>query len=122
MRGVLAFAVAAGLAPYALAGPYDSRSGKTDPTPPDGITHSVATEDFATVPPSGWIINNQSDSAATAPTSWFQGNPAVFQAQSGASNSYAGANYNNTGASVGTISDWLITPQYNLSAGDVVHF
>jgi len=119
MRGVLAFAVAAGMASLAYAGPEVDRQGTSDPTPPDSTIHSFPTEDFAVVPPAGWIINNQS--ATIGLTSWFQGNPTVFQAQSGASNSYAGANFNNT-TGTNTISDWLITPVMSLAVGDVVHF
>jgi len=122
MRGALAFAVAAGLASWSFAGDMGDRRGTFDPTPPDNTTHnSVPTEDFAVVPPAGWTINNQSANASTALTSWFQGNSAVFSAQSGAPTSYAGANFNNT-TGTNTISDWLISPQFNLSAGDVVHF
>ena len=66
-----------------------------------------------------WTKTNQS--APVGVTGWFQGNPAVFTAQAGPTNSYIGANFNNTAGS-GTISNWLITPQLLLQDGDVVKF
>ncbi|HET7845376.1 MAG TPA: choice-of-anchor J domain-containing protein, partial [Xanthomonadales bacterium] len=54
-------------------------------------------------------------------TNWFQGNATVFPAQAGATTSYIGANYNNTGA-IGTISNWLITPQVNFLNGATLTF
>jgi Calx-beta domain len=74
------------------------------------------TEGFEVVPPAGWTINNQSEPLGV--TSWFQGNPAVFPAHQGPTNSYAGANFNST-TGTGTISTWLISPQITtLSNGD----
>jgi hypothetical protein len=54
-------------------------------------------------------------------TNWFQGNSSVFPAHSGGSNSYIGANFNNTTGN-NTISNWLVTPALNFNAGDVVKF
>lgn len=67
----------------------------------------------------GWAqINN---SVPVGGTAWFQGNSAVFPAFDGAAGSYIGANYNNTGT-VGTISNWLISPLLNLQNGVTVSF
>jgi hypothetical protein len=60
----------------------------------------------------GWFMQNNSSPLGT--TDWFQGNPDVFPAQSGASDAYIGANFNNT-TGVGTISNWLLTPELDLS-------
>jgi hypothetical protein len=114
------------IATLTFAGPFSSRF----PQPPEQqgtYTMPEATvfaEGFDLVPPSGWVINNQSDNAANAITSWFQGTATTFPAHSGAPNSYAAANFNNTGNTVGTISDWLIAPAIpgGLQNGDVVHF
>lgn len=76
-------------------------------------------EGFDTVAPAGWTVKNNSSPVGS--TSWFQGNPAVFSAQAGAANSYAGANFNST-AGVGEISTWLITPTLSFNNGDVVSF
>src|SRR4029079_9958638 len=54
-------------------------------------------------------------------TSWFQGNSTVFASQSGAANSYIGANFNN-GTGVSTLSNWLLTPTLNLEDGMVLTF
>jgi hypothetical protein len=45
-------------------------------------------------------------------TGWFQGDVSKFGAQAGAPESYIAANYNNAG-SPGTISNWLITPEFS---------
>ena len=66
-----------------------------------------------------WTRTNQS--APIGVSNWFQGNPAVFNAQAGAPNGYIGANFNNT-AGAGTISNWLITPQVMAQDGDVLKF
>jgi hypothetical protein len=60
----------------------------------------------------GWSLINVSSPVGTR--TWFQGNDGVFQAQSGAASSYIGANWASTG-SIGTISNWLMTPVLDLS-------
>ena len=71
--------------------------------------------------PAGWNQQNLSDPGGT--TNWFQGNTAVFPAQSGAATSYIAANFQNTTtAGPGTISDWLFTPNVTLTNGDVFTF
>ncbi len=67
----------------------------------------------------GWWTQNNSNPLGS--TGWFQGNPATFASYAGAPNSYIGANYNNTG-SVGTISNWLLTPEITLKNGDKISF
>src|SRR5215207_6245319 len=51
-------------------------------------------DNITTLPASGWAMRNNSNPVGT--TGWFQGNPAVFPSQAGASNSYIAANFNNT--------------------------
>lgn len=76
-------------------------------------------DDITLLPGLGWaFINNSSPLGLTG---WFQGNPGVFNAHAGPENSYIGANYNNT-SGVGTISNWLITPELVMNDGDVVKF
>jgi hypothetical protein len=76
-------------------------------------------DDITTLPASGWATRNNSQPLGS--TGWFQGNPAVFPAQAGASNSYIGANFNNT-TGTNTISNWLITPTTFLSNGNALRF
>lgn len=64
-------------------------------------------EGFDAVPAPGWVTQN--NSVPTGSTQWFQGNTAVFPSQSGAGNSYIGANFNNT-TGTNTISNWLVSP------------
>ncbi|MCX6319937.1 MAG: choice-of-anchor J domain-containing protein [Bacteroidetes bacterium] len=78
-------------------------------------------EGFNTVVPlpAGWA--SQNNSTPVGGTSWFQGNPLAFPAQSGNPNSYIGVNFNSvTGAN--TISNWLITPTVAIKNGDIFRF
>jgi hypothetical protein len=45
---------------------------------------------------------------------WFQGNPAVFPAQAGAPESYIAANFLSALGGIGSIDNWLITPELTL--------
>ncbi|HEY0462409.1 MAG TPA: choice-of-anchor J domain-containing protein [Pyrinomonadaceae bacterium] len=76
-------------------------------------------ENFDVVPVPGWTTQNNSTSIGT--TGWFQGDPARFSAQSGATNSYIAADMNNT-TGTNTISNWLISPQRTFTNGDVIRF
>jgi uncharacterized repeat protein (TIGR01451 family) len=67
----------------------------------------------------GWFIQNNSQPIGVL--SWFQGNSAVFPAQSGAPTSYIAVNFN-SGGGVATISNWLLTPEINLAAIDTLTF
>ena len=75
-------------------------------------------DDITTLPGAGYSFVNVSDSQGS--TDWFQGNDAVFPAQSGAPTAYIGANFNNTAGSV--INNFMITPVLELENGDVVTF
>ncbi len=75
-------------------------------------------DDILTLPGAGFSFVNVSD--APGLTDWFQGNDAVFPAQSGGPTSYIGANFNNTGGSV--INNFMITPVLNLENGDEITF
>lgn len=56
-----------------------------------------------------------------APTNaWFQGNPGVFNSQSGADTSYIAADFTSSGS--GPIANWLITPVLNISNSSVLSF
>jgi hypothetical protein len=87
--------------------------------PPAGAAN--LSEGFDTITLPGWQKLNLSSPVGT--TGWFQGNPAVLVAQSGAAtNSYIGANFNNT-TGTNTISDWLVMPQQTtLSSNDTLSF
>jgi hypothetical protein len=74
-------------------------------------------DDITVLP--GWAMQNNSSPLGT--TSWYQGNAAVFTAQAGAEDAYIAANFNNT-TDVGTISNWLITPEMALRDGDTFSF
>lgn len=76
-------------------------------------------DNVATLVPSGWSIVNNSSPAGT--TDWFQGNPGVFSAQSGAANSYVAANFEAAGFG-GNISDWLISPVITFHNTDTISF
>jgi hypothetical protein len=87
---------------------------------PSAASAAVTTEGFTTVPPAGWTTTN--NSSPLGDTTVFQGAGGPFVAQAGADDSFAAMNFNSTGGT-GTISTWLVTPQYtSLSNGDVVSF
>jgi hypothetical protein len=68
---------------------------------------------------SGWVQVNHSVPAGNA---WFQGNPALFPARSGASDSYAAANFLSAANGSGSVDNWLITPVLDLSGTTVLSF
>lgn len=77
------------------------------------------TEGFNTVPVPGWTVQN--NSVPVGSTGWFQGNTAVFPAQAGPTNSYIGANFNNT-TGANTISNWLLSPEVTFANGAQIKF
>ena len=68
---------------------------------------------------SGWAQVNHSVPAGSA---WFQGNPALFPAQSGAPDAYAAANFLGAANGSGSVDNWLITPVLDLSGTTVLSF
>jgi hypothetical protein len=77
------------------AAPTPTPSGTPGPTPtPSPICVRLENfNDVTTLPGDGWVEINHSTVPGT--TGWFQGNGAVFPAQSGASTSYIAANFLN---------------------------
>jgi hypothetical protein len=67
----------------------------------------------------GWAQVNHSVPAGNP---WFQGNPALFPAQSGAPDSYAAANFLSAANGSGSVDNWLITPVLDLSGTTVLSF
>lgn len=77
----------------------------------------VLTENFdsvASLPGNGWAFVN--NSAPPGTTGWFQGNTGVFNAQSGPADSYIAANFLNADINGGNVSNWLMTPEIDLSS------
>lgn len=66
-----------------------------------------------------WIRQNLSSSASR---NWGTGNPTQFIANSPLDTTYVVANFESTSSFLGTISNWLITPTFTLTNGDVVSF
>jgi len=67
-------------------------------------------DDISTLTASGWTRSNQS--LPLGSTNWYQGDALVFAAQSGGSDSYIAANFNN-GLPGGVIENWLISPVFS---------
>jgi hypothetical protein len=67
-------------------------------------------DDVASLP--GWTFVNNS---VPAGSTWFQGNPDIFGAQSGAANAYAAASFLGAAGGQGVVDNWLITPVLSLS-------
>jgi len=99
--------------------PTPTPTATPTPTPGPCAPFSEAFDDITTLTGAGWVQKNQSSPVGSS--AWFQGNPAVFVAHSGATNSYIGANFNST-TGTNTISDWLILPQMTLRDGDQFSF
>lgn len=60
----------------------------------------------------GWVEINHS----TGPgQDWFQGNPGVFRAQAGPADAYIAASYLSALNGLGSVDNWLITPELNFS-------
>ena len=77
-------------------------------------------DSFTAAIAAGWAQQNRSSPVGT--TTWRQGaGGTTFPGNSGGDVSYAAANFNSTGA-VGTISDWLLTPQTALQNGTTLRF
>jgi uncharacterized delta-60 repeat protein len=128
--------------------PSVTPSGTPTPTPSPACFVSEVFEDITTLPGTGWVQINHSTGVGT--TAWFQGNSAVFPAQTGSATSYIAANFdNNTNANhadrrataplppqpdtppsptppppppPSTISNWLLTPPVTLQNGAFLNF
>ena len=67
----------------------------------------------------GWVMINHSEPLGL--DGWFQGLDTAFPAFDGAPTAYIAANFFNT-SGVGTISNWLLTPQLMLESGSTLTF
>jgi len=67
----------------------------------------------------GWTLLNNSTPPGTG---WFQGNPGLFRARSGADDAYAAANFLGAEGGSGTVDNWLITPALELSGTTLLSF
>jgi uncharacterized repeat protein (TIGR01451 family) len=106
----------------AFATPTPTPSPSPTPTPTPGPCNPV-TEGFdnvgALTATGGWV--NVNNSTTTGTFTWGQGNPAVFSAQAGATDSYASVNFQSTTAT-NDISNWLIMPAMTLRDGNTLSF
>lgn len=84
------------------------------------VTCTEGFENVGLLSSQGWIILNRSDPIGT--TTWFQGIPARFPAQAGASDSYASADSTAASGDFPVLSDWLITPDIAFAAGSTLSF
>jgi hypothetical protein len=77
-------------------------------------------DDISTLAAAGWVFTN--NSSLVGPSGWFQGNGAIFAAQTGASGSYIAANFVNAGVG-GNVSNWLLSPLLSsLQNGETLTF
>jgi hypothetical protein len=77
-------------------------------------------DDVSTLGAKGWVQVNGSSPAAPGDP-WFQGNPGVFDAESGAPDSYVATNYLSANIP-GVVSNWLILPELTLNAFNTFTF
>jgi hypothetical protein len=120
-RSAVAAVAMAALSGLAIAADDESRFAQPPSVPGGGGSpiEAVYAEGFDNIAANGWTYQNLSVPLGT--TNYFQGNPAVFAAHSGAANSYLGTNFNNTTGN-NTISNWAYSPVNNVAAGEVVSF
>lgn len=76
-------------------------------------------EDIQDLPGKGWVQRN--NSVPLGIEGWSQGDSGEFSAQSGTPDSYISANFNSA-ADLGTISNWLLTPEVVLSSQTRISF
>lgn len=67
----------------------------------------------------GWVQMNNSTPPGNA---WFQGNSALFPAQSGPAGSYAATSFLSAANGMGNVDNWLITPTLDLSGATTLSF
>ena len=67
----------------------------------------------------GWVQLNHSTPQGNG---WFQGNTAIFGAQSGPNGSYIAANYLSAQFGSGTVDSWLLTPVIKLYGASTFSF
>lgn len=100
-------------------------SPTTQPSTPTTDTEACNTllvegfENIALLGQTGWFTQNNSSPLGT--TGWLQGDANIFPAQEGSGGSAITASYTNA-SSVGTISNWLVTPEVPLYNGAVFAF
>jgi uncharacterized delta-60 repeat protein len=81
------------IAPTPTPTPTPSGTPTPIPTPPPACGVNEGFDDITTLPWAGWVQINHSVPLGT--TGWFQGNGAVFPAQSGDQTSYIAGNFDN---------------------------
>jgi hypothetical protein len=84
------------------------------------MTLSEGFDDVGSLTGSGWALVN--DSSAPVGSDWFQGNPGIFPAASGAADAYVAANFLSTASASGSISNWLMSPALLLDGSSTVSF
>lgn len=103
-----------------VAGTRDGIFADNFGTAPPSVTVVQGFDDITTIAGLGWLTSNNSLPLGTS--SWFQGNATVFPAQAGAAtNSYIGANFNNT-TGANTITNWLVTPAITFNGASSISF
>jgi len=85
-----------------------------------GVLIDEGFDDVSGLAGKGWVLNNASTPGGSTP-GWYQGDQNIFEARTGAPQSYAAANYNNAGAG-GDINNWLITPEFSTALGGTISF
>ena len=105
--------------PTATASATATGTPTPTPTPAQVCDLTQGFDAITTLVPDGWLLKNNSQGYGS--TSWFQGIPAKFPSQSGASNSYIAADFNN-GIYSANLSNWLVTPPLTLQNGAQLSF
>jgi hypothetical protein len=95
----------------------------TNGGPTGANSNYIGIDDFevSSGAPSGWAQQNLSTPIGTSPN-WIQGNSTTFAANSGTiGTEYIAVNFNSV-AGANTISNWLFSPTFTFSNGDIIKF
>ncbi len=77
--------------------------------------------DTASLKVRGYKVYNRGTSPQGTSATWFQGNPAFFNAYEGPTTGYVACNFR-VASSVSTIDSWLVTPKMTVFVGDTLSF
>ncbi|MBX7042955.1 MAG: T9SS type A sorting domain-containing protein [Ignavibacteria bacterium] len=95
-------------------------SGTTDATV-IFLDNMNGANDTASLKSRGYKVYNRGTSPQGTAATWFQGNPAFFNAYEGPTTGYVACNFR-VASSVSTIDSWLVTPRMTVFTGDTLSF
>lgn len=118
-HSVLPLSIPFALCLLLMAGPASAVDDAARGAGPIADDFSEGFEDIQELPGKGWVQRNNSQPAGSV--GWAQGDPGEFAAHLGPADSYISANWANADG-LGTVSNWLLTPEIELSSDTRIRF